>query len=104
MKKAKLIRDQRFILSQGLFKAEIKAYEVPVSRKFPIGIKLKCVLIDVEQGKPRILLDNHEPYGFHLHAGLPDDPDFRVTLDILDYEEAIKIFFNEVRKVVSNEN
>jgi hypothetical protein len=52
----------------------------------------------------RILLDNHEPYGFHLHAGLPDDPSFRVKLDILDYKEAIKIFFYEVRKVVSNES
>jgi hypothetical protein len=65
---------------------------------------VKCVLLDAELGKPRVLLDNHEPYGFHLHTRLPEDHDFRVSLDISDYEEAIQIFFKEVRKVVSNKN
>ncbi len=83
---------------------EIKAYEVPRDSKYPVGVKLKCVLIDVKQDKPRVLLDNHEPFGFHLHTRLPDDPDFRVKLDIADYEEAIRVFMKEVRKVVSNES
>ena len=104
MQKAKIIRNERVVLAQGLFIIEIKAYEVPKSSKFPEGVKLKCVLIDVEQGKPRVLLDNHQPYGFHLHAKLPDDPNFRVELDILDYHEAIRVFMKEVRKVISNES
>lgn len=104
MEKAKLLRDEHIILAQGQFVIEIKAYQVPNSQKFPTGIKLKCVLIDTKQKKPRVLLDNHEPFGFHLHSRLPDDPDFRVSLDIHDYEEAIKVFFGEVRKVVAYED
>lgn len=103
MQKAKLLRDERVTLQDGRFVVEIKAYEVPAGRRFPTGIKLKCVLIDVEQAKPRVLLDNHEPFGFHLHTRLPEDPDFRVSLDIEDYEEAIRVFFAEVGKVVSHE-
>ena len=103
MHKAKELRNERIILQQGKFIVEIKIYEVLKSRKFPTGIKLKCVLIDVEQGRPRVLLDNHEPFGFHLHTRLPEDPDFRVSLDIEDYPEAIQTFFAEVRKVVSYE-
>ncbi len=51
-----------------------------------------------------MLLDNHEPFGFHLHTRLPDDPTFREKLDISDYEKAIQVFMKEVRKVVSNES
>lgn len=40
-----------------------------------------------------ILLDNHEPYGYHLHAKLPEDKNYRVSIDIRDYIEAIKFFF-----------
>jgi hypothetical protein len=103
MQKAKLIRNQRITLEEGRFVVEVRAFEVAKNKKFPQGIKMKCVLIDMELGRPRVLLDNHEPHGFHLHTRLPEDHDFRVSLDILDYEEAIRVFFNEVRKVVSNE-
>lgn len=104
MKRARLIRSERVTLNSGAFVIEIKAYEVQKTKKYPEGIKLKCVLIDVGIGKPRVLLDNHEPYGFHLHARLPEDHDFRVSLGITDYEEAMRTFFKEVRKVVSNES
>lgn len=82
---------------------EIKAFEVPATKQFPKGVKLKCVLIDMERKKPILLLDNHEPFGFHLHTRLPDEPDFRESLDIEDYNEAIRFFFAEIRKVVSHE-
>lgn len=104
MQKAKAIRNDRVILAEGRFVIEVKAYEVPKSTKYPVGIKLRCVLVDVEHGKPVVPLDNHELFGFHLHSRLPDDPDFRVKLDINDYEEAIHVFMTEVRKVVSNES
>jgi hypothetical protein len=103
MHKVKTLRNQRVVLEQGRFVMEIKAIEVPTSRKFPNGIKLKCILIDMERKKPILLLDNHDPFGFHLHTRLPDDPDFRVSLDVEDYNEAIRTFFAEVRKVISHE-
>jgi hypothetical protein len=80
MHKAKIIRKERVVLAEGRFVFEIKAYEVPRDSKYPVGVKLKCVLIDVKQDKPRVLLDNHEPFGFHLHTRLPDDPDYRVIV------------------------
>ena len=104
MHKAKLIRNDRIVLKGGLFIVEIKAFEVPKGKKYPEGVKLKCVLIDQEMGKPRILLDNHAPHGFHLHSRLPEEHDFREPLDVSDYEDAIKLFFKQVRKVISNEN
>jgi hypothetical protein len=101
--KASLIRNQIVLLNQGRFRVEIRVYGVEPSRKFPMGIKLTCVLIDVEQSQPMVLLDNHEPFGFHLHSRLPEDPNFRVSLEVANYEEAISLFFKEVRRVVSDE-
>jgi hypothetical protein len=65
-------------------------------------VKLKWVLVDPEYGKPRVLLDNHEPFGFPFHSRLPDDPEFRKSLDSTDDNEAIRLFFIEVRKVLAD--
>ena len=100
MNKARLVQNQRIVLKDGLFVIEVKVYEVTKSKKFPEGVKVRCVLIDTETLKPRLLLDNHAPFGFHLHTKLPEDSDFRVSLDIDNYEDAIKIFFDEVKKAI----
>lgn len=38
MAKAKVIRDEKIILEDGRYIAEIKVYEITVSKKFPDGI------------------------------------------------------------------
>ncbi len=85
------------------FRVVLKVYEVTPSRKFPDGIKAKYVLIDVVQNAERLLVDNHEPYGFHMHAGLPDEKSLRVKLKTENYLEALKEFNREVWRIIENE-
>jgi hypothetical protein len=35
----------------------------------------------------RVLLDNHSPFGYHLHIGLPHEKNKRITIDVENYEE-----------------
>jgi hypothetical protein len=61
------------------------------------------VLLDVERNVPRLLLDNHEPFGYHLHTKLPEDKNFRAPVDVEDYADAIRLFIAEARKVIADE-
>ncbi len=101
--KARILKDEMIVLASGRYLAQIKVIEVPKSDKFPDGIKLRCVLLDVVGNVPTLLLDNHEPFGYHLHTRLPADKNFRVSVDIADYAEAIRLFIAEARKVIANE-
>ena len=103
MSSAKLIHDQRLRFLDGRFEARIKAYEVTKGKKFPDGVKLSCVLLDLEEKIPRLLLDNHEPYGYHLHTKMPYDKTHRVQVKVATVEQAIECFLNEARKVIKDE-
>jgi hypothetical protein len=100
---ATLIFDQKTLLSEGRFEVRITAYQVTKSKKFPDGVKLSCVLLDLQQKSPRLLLNNHEPYGYHLHTKMPYDKTHRVTVSVKNFEEAIEFFMGEVPKVVTDE-
>jgi hypothetical protein len=39
-----------------------------------------------------ILIDNHEPYGFHEHSNLPDQPSVRLTVHASNWQAAWRIF------------
>ncbi len=104
MANAKLIYDQKQRFHEGRFEVRIIAYDVPKSKKFPDGVKLRCVLLDLEDKSPRLLLDNHEPYGYHLHTKMSHDKAHRITVRVTNVEEAIEYFMNEVRKVMKDEN
>lgn len=95
--------EETIVFAGGRFQARVKVIEVPKSSKFPDGIKVKCVLLDVELRLPRLLLDNHEPFGYHLHTRLPDDKNFRESVMVFDCEEAVRLFMKEARKVVEGE-
>ena len=103
MGKSKLLFSQKIQLFDGRFEARIVVYEVSKSKRFPDGVKLSCVLLDLDQGLPRLLLDNHAPYGYHLHTEMPHNKAVRAQLNINNYEEAIDFFMNEALKVVQNE-
>lgn len=100
---AKLIYDNKTRFFEGRFEARITAYQVPKSKKFPDGIKLSCVLLDLQEKVPRLLLDNHEPYGYHLHTKMPHDKTHRVPVNVKNFEEAIEFFMNEIPKVIEDE-
>ena len=100
MAPSSLLKDETFLFKDGLFEARVKIFEVSKSLKFPDGIKVQCVLIDMENKIPILLLDNHEPYGYHLHTRLPEDKNFRILLSIRFYTEAVNFFLEEAQKVV----
>jgi hypothetical protein len=101
MSPSRVLKDERTTYCEGKYCAIVKITKVSISNKFPDGIKVKCVLIDTDYNRPLLLLDNHEPYGYHFHPLLPDDKKFRLTISINSYEEALEIFFREVKKVVN---
>ena len=98
----------RIIIDEALainsrYRVVLRALRVPVSKKFLQGVKAKFVLIDVEGGFPRLLVDNHEPYGFHMHTALPEDNAVRVELSVKNHNEALDEFFREVERIVKDE-
>lgn len=100
---SKLIYDYKVVLLEGGFEVRIVAYQVSKSLKFPDGIKLRCILLDLNSKEPRLLLDNHEPYGYHMHTKLPLDKKYRLKVEVKNYKLAIFLFLNEVRKLVKYE-
>jgi len=44
-----------------------------------------------------------EPFGFHLHTKLPADKEHRELLDMADYKEAMDFFFEEIERIIKNE-
>jgi hypothetical protein len=47
-----------------------------------------------------LLLDNHEPYGFHYHDKLPNDHDSRVRIMTLNWSEAWIVFDEKVKELL----
>lgn len=74
---------------------------MPRNEKFPEGLKVRYVLIDGDGKFARLLVDNHESFGFHIHSQLPEDHSTREILPTIDYNEALQIFMKEVEKIVS---
>jgi hypothetical protein len=101
--KAKVIVQRKIVLKDGRFVAMVTVFEVKKDKKFPDGIKAKFLLQDAHGGFARLLIDNHEPYGFHMHTKLPENSDFRIELDVTDYNEALEYFLNEVERIIKNE-
>ena len=103
MNKSLIIMDQILEISER-FRVELKVYEVKSSKKYPDGIKVRFVLIDVIRKVPRLLLDNHSPYGFHVHEELPKHKEIRRKLEMTDYIEALDEFWRLTKVITNNEN
>ena len=99
---AKVLWDQTFQLTES-FRVEARVYEIEPNEKYPEGIKAKFVLVDIERNVARLLVDNHTPFGFHIHTNLPDDKDTRVSLEVKDFFEAFEEFLSEAERIVKNE-
>ena len=101
--KAILILHREEVLQDGRFVMSLKVYEVEKGKKFPDGIKAKYLLQDVANGVARLLVDNHQPYGFHMHTKLPADHAHRETLTVKNCQEALNFFLEEVGRILKNE-
>jgi len=86
------------------FRIEIRVYAVRVSVRFPQGIKARFVLIDVERGLPRLVVDNHAPFGFHAHTRMPYESEYRELMEAHNHAEALSEFWRLALEVLKNEN
>lgn len=101
MSKANVLESIVVAFADGRYKAKIRVFEVPKSLKFPDGYKVNCVLLDTNSKTVLLVLDNHQPFGYHIHTELPHNRNARMKIDVKTYEEAIKSFFKEVRRLTN---
>ena len=74
--KASVLVHQEQVLLDGKYVMTVVVYSVEKSKKFPDGIKAKFLLQDAEEGSAKLLIDNHQPYGFHMHTRMPRSKDW----------------------------
>ena len=101
MTKAVVLLDQKLDISER-YRAELKAFVVEICKKYPEGIKVSFALIDVIQKIPKLLIDNHAPFGFHVHEELPDNKDSRRRLKTNDYLEALDEFWRLTKEITND--
>lgn len=102
--KAKVLMDLSLVLGKDdRYTLFLKVFEVQKSKKFPDCIKAKFVMVDTVTKSMRLLVDNHEPYGFHMHTKADKRATRRVKLDTTDYQAALALFRSEVERIVENE-
>ncbi len=62
----KEVVQKRFILEQAI-------YAVPLDNRYPDGVKYSLIFLDTQTGN-RVLMDNHQPKGPHVHLGEEEIP------------------------------
>ena len=103
MVKAKVLVLEKLDITEK-YRIEIKVLDVAGNRKYKDGIKVSFILIDKIKQLPRLLLDNHEPIGFHIHEELQFNKKTRRKVPVNDYHDALKLFRILVKEIISNEN
>jgi len=66
-RRAILILSEKVPLDCGLLR-EVVVWSVPVSTKYPDGVKYHLALVDPLSGNVWLLFDNHYPKGHHQHS------------------------------------
>ena len=103
MPKAQLYFEQRLVLENGLLR-DIKVWKVPVTLKYPDGVRYHLVLVNPVSGKVLLLFDNHYPKGHHRHDRDDNESEYsysNMTTLIQDY---LKFETQEIRKNENNED
>lgn len=103
MGKSKCLLDQKMDISDK-FRVELKVFEVEVSKKYPEGIKARFVLIDSLKKKPVLLIDNHSPFGFHIHEDLEASKVKRRKIVEDDYLIVLDVFWRLTTEILRNED
>jgi hypothetical protein len=103
MAKAVVLLDETLDISER-YRVEIRAYEIEPNKKHPEGVKVSFTLIDVINKVPRLLIDNHAPFGFHVHEELPENKESRRILKTVNYLEALDEFWKLVKDIINDEN
>ena len=104
MSESEEVWKERIVLKGGAYVLHLKAQKIhPPPARFPSGYKVNCVLVDAFENKPILILDNHEPFGYHYHPDPIHDKSIRISLDeqIKDYIQAIAWFRRRAEEVIN---
>jgi len=100
--KAEIIVDKNEDISER-YRAELLVWRVEPNVKYPEGVKARFALIDKILGVARLVVDNHAPFGFHVHAKMYEDRGLREKLETTNYEKAMGEFLRLAMEIVKNE-
>lgn len=73
-------------LVQGKYVLEQTIHGVPLDDRYPDGVKYSLIFLDTKTGN-RVLMDNHQPKGPHVHLGEQEIP-----YDYIDDEKLLTDF------------
>lgn len=85
-----------------LYRVSVYVAETDDLVKYPEGVKAIFRLFRLNhEGSEElvILLDNHEPFGFHEHDELPGKHDSRESIRTDDWREAWRIFQERCKEI-----
>lgn len=94
-----LILNESFML--GNYQAHIKIRKVQPGTKRPDGFKVNFVAVDIETMKPVLIIDNHAPFGYHMHPNADMDHSKRIELEVSGPYEALEIFREKLKELVN---
>lgn len=88
-----------------LYKIEISIKKHEDRESYPEGVKAIFRLFRLdrnENNEPEllVLIDNHQPFGFHSHDKLPTYHNSRTILHITDWREAWNIFQVKCKEIL----
>lgn len=87
--KTLLLFHLKLSLPKGLI-TERKIWKVPISERYPFGIKYRLVLVDPKAHCVVLLFDNHWPKGPHIHW---DDKER--SYEFVSIEQLLKDYIQE---------
>lgn len=87
------------------YKIEVYIKDHDDAAMYPEGVKavFKMIRLDVNEDNESellVLIDNHQPLGFHSHAKLPENHDYRQRLYTSDWREAWSMFQEKYREIL----
>jgi hypothetical protein len=82
----------------GTFIAHMKIQSVPKDDNRPDGYKVNFVLVDLRNLEPVLIVDNHKPFGYHLHPDASEDHNSRIELHVNTPYEALEIFLEKAKE------
>ena len=84
----------------GNFVAHMKIQEVPKNDNRPDGFKVNFVLVNLETMEPMLIIDNHKPFGYHIHSDVNDHSN-RIELQVSGPYEALDLFIKRVKEITN---
>ncbi len=86
-------------VKMGNYIAHLKIQEVRPNYSRPDGHKVNFVLVDLRTLKPVLLLDNHAPFGYHVHPDAEQNHNERIEISVSSPYEALDIFLKKAKEI-----